>query len=100
MSDRIHFGKITEPIEPPNLIEVQINSYKEFLQKETVASKRTVIGLQSVFKEVFPIESYDGKSVLDFSHYEVGEPKLTAHEAQRDGETFSAPLYVTFNLKD
>ena len=100
MSDRLHFGKIKEVLEPPNLIEVQINSYKEFLQKETVASKRTVIGLQSVFKEVFPIESYDGKSVLDFSHYEVGEPKLTAHEAQRDGETFSAPLYVTFNLKE
>ncbi len=100
MSERIYFGKITEPVEPPNLIEVQINSYKEFLQKEAPPSKRTQVGLQSVFKEVFPIDSYDQKSVLDFSHYDVGEPKLTAHEAQREGETFSAPLYVTFTLKD
>ena len=100
MSDRLHFGKLTEVIDPPNLIEVQLNSYREFLQKELPASKRTIVGLQSVFKEVFPIESYDNKTVLDFSHYEVGEPKLTAHQAQRDGETFSAPLYVTFTLKD
>ena len=100
MSDRLHFGKLTEVIDPPNLIEVQLNSYKEFLQKELAASRRIVVGLQSVFKEVFPIESYDNKTVLDFAHYEVGEPKLTAHQAQRDGETFSAPLYVTFTLKD
>ncbi|MDB6131829.1 MAG: DNA-directed polymerase, beta subunit [Verrucomicrobiales bacterium] len=100
MSDRLQFGKIKEVLEPPNLIEVQLNSYREFLQKETSAHKRTIIGLQSVFKEVFPIESYDNKVVLDFAHYEVGEPKLTAHQAQRDGETFSAPLYVTFTLKD
>ncbi|RYD37774.1 MAG: DNA-directed RNA polymerase subunit beta, partial [Verrucomicrobiaceae bacterium] len=100
MSDRLQFGKIKEVLEPPNLIEVQLNSYREFLQKETSAHKRTIIGLQSVFKEVFPIESYDNKVVLDFAHYEVGEPKLSAHQAQRDGETFSAPLYVTFTLKD
>ncbi len=100
MSERKHFGKITEPIEPPNLIEVQINSYKEFLQKDVPPSKRILLGLQSVFKEVFPIDSYDQKVVLNFSHYEVGEPKLTAHEAQREGETFSAPLYVTFTLKE
>ncbi len=100
MSDRLQFGKIKEVLDPPNLIEVQLNSYREFLQKETPAHKRTVIGLQSVFKEVFPIESYDNKVVLDFAHYEVGEPKLTAHQAQRDGETYSAPLYVTFTLKD
>ncbi len=100
MSDRLQFGKIKEVLDPPNLIEVQLNSYREFLQKETPAHKRIVIGLQSVFKEVFPIESYDNKVVLDFAHYEVGEPKLTAHQAQRDGETYSAPLYVTFTLKD
>ncbi|MES2470546.1 MAG: DNA-directed RNA polymerase subunit beta [Verrucomicrobiota bacterium] len=100
MSDRLQFGKIKEVLDPPNLIEVQLNSYREFLQKETPAHKRVVIGLQSVFKEVFPIESYDNKVVLDFAHYEVGEPKITAHQAQREGETYSAPLYVTFTLKD
>src|ERR1700740_1339941 len=99
-SERIHFGTIKEAIEPPNLIEVQLNSYVDFLQKDVPFSKRKNQGLQAVFKEVFPIESYDEKAVLDFSHYEIGEPKLSALEAQREGQTYSAPLHVTFQLKD
>ena len=100
MPERIHFGKIKEAAEPPNLIEVQLNSYKDFLQEGIPMSKRKVSGLQAVFKEVFPIESYDDKATLDFSHYEIGEPKLSALEAQREGQTFSAPLHVTFQLKE
>ena len=100
MSDRLYFGKIKEAQEPPNLIEVQLNSYVDFLQKDLAASKRKNSGLQAVFKEVFPIESYDDKATLDFSHYEIGEPKLSALEAQREGQTFSAPLHVTFQLKE
>src|SRR5689334_8336446 len=100
MSERIYFGSIKEGIEPPNLIEVQANSYLDFLQKDVPYSKRKNQGLQAVFKEVFPIESYDEKAVLDFSHYEIGEPKLSALEAQREGQTFSAPLHVTFQLRE
>src|SRR3989454_1420840 len=100
MSERIYFGSIKEGIEPPNLIEVQLNSYVDFLQKDVSFSKRKNQGLQAVFKEVFPIESYDEKAVLDFSHYEIGEPKLTALEAQREGQTYSAPLHVTFQLRE
>ncbi|MFT5189572.1 MAG: DNA-directed RNA polymerase subunit beta [Verrucomicrobiales bacterium] len=100
MSERLHFGKIKEPIEPPNLIEIQLQSYVEFLQQDSAPTKRTEIGLQAVFREVFPITSYDEKVTLDFQKYEVGEPKLTNLESQRDGETYSAPLYVWFDLKD
>src|SRR5881397_4094713 len=99
-AERIHFGSIKEAIEPPNLIEVQLNSYVDFLQKDVPFGKRKNHGLQAVFKEVFPIESYDEKAVLDFSHYEIGEPKLTALEAQREGQTYSAPLHVTFQLRE
>src|SRR5689334_1521625 len=99
-SERIHFGTIKEAIEPPNLIEVQLNSYVDFLQKDVLPAKRKNHGLQAVFKEVFPIESYDEKAVLDFSHYEIGEPKLSALEAQREGQTYSAPLHVTFQLRE
>src|SRR5436309_2483968 len=99
-AERIHFGSIKEGIEPPNLIEVQLNSYVDFLQKDVPLAKRKNYGLQAVFKEVFPIQSYDEKATLDFSHYEIGEPKLAALEAQREGQTFSAPLHVTFQLKE
>ena len=100
MSERLNFGKITEVIEPPNLIEVQLHSYEEFLQKDIAPSKRTDVGLHAVFKEVFPIESYDEKVKLDYVTYEVTEPKLSALQAVREGETFSAALYVTFRLTD
>src|SRR5437016_6388203 len=99
-TERINFGKIKEIIAPPNLIELQTNSYREFLQAETPASKRKNLGLQAVFTEVFPIESYDGKCVLDFHSYEIGEPKVDWLECLREGLTYGAPLYVTFLLKE
>src|SRR6266404_5001182 len=99
-TERINFGKIKEIIAPPNLIELQTNSYKEFLQAEIAQSKRKNLGLQAVFTEFFPIESYDGKCVLDFHSYEIGEPKLDWLECLREGLTYGAPLYVTFLLKE
>src|SRR5437899_8912446 len=99
-TERINFGKIKEIIAPPNLIELQTNSYREFLQAEVPASKRRNLGLQAVFTEVFPIESYDGKCVLDFHSYEIGEPKVDWLECLREGLTYGAPLYVTFLLKE
>jgi DNA-directed RNA polymerase subunit beta len=98
--ERIHFGKIKEVIAPPNLIEVQVNSYREFLQADVPISRRKNIGLQAVFTEVFPIESYDGKTVLEFVNYEIGEPKIDWLECLREGLTYGAPLHVTFRLKD
>ena len=100
MSERIYFGKIKEVIDPPNLIEVQLDSYVDFLQKDKLPSKRKEVGLQAVFKEVFPIQSYDEKVTLDFVNYEISDPKVSALESQREGQTFSAPLYVTFQLKE
>src|SRR6059036_569386 len=100
VTERINFGKIKEIIVPPNLIELQTNSYREFLQAEAPPSKRKNLGLQAVFTEVFPIESYDGKCVLDFHSYEMGEPKMDWLECLREGLTYGAPLYVTFLLKE
>ncbi|HWL52090.1 MAG TPA: DNA-directed RNA polymerase subunit beta [Chthoniobacteraceae bacterium] len=100
MPERIYFGQLKELSEPPNLIEVQVNSYLEFLQKDVTPSKRKEMGLQAVFREVFPISSYDEKVTLDFVSYEIGDPKLSALECQREGQTFSAPLHITFRLTD
>src|SRR4051794_37740316 len=100
MSERKYFGKLREGAEPPNLIEVQLDSYIEFLQTDVTPGKRKVTGLQAVFKEVFPITSYDEKVTLDFVSYDIGEPKLTSIESQKESQTFSAPLHVTFQLKE
>jgi DNA-directed RNA polymerase subunit beta len=99
-AERINFGKIKEVLAPPNLIEIQVNSYREFLQQDVPPSRRKNLGLQAVFTEVFPIESYDGKIVLNYESYEIGEPKLDWLECLREGLTYAAPLHVTFKLKE
>ena len=100
MADRINFGKLKDVITPPNLIEIQINSYLDYLQKDTPISERKNDGLEAVFREVFPIESYDGRLVLEFVSYTVGDPKATEIECIREGITYSVPLYVKLRLRE
>ena len=100
MADRRYYGTIEEVIEPPNLIEVQSKSYEDFLQEGIPASQREDSGLQAVFREIFPIKSYDDAITLEFISYDMEEPKATALQSLQTGETFSAALYVTFKLKD
>lgn len=100
MSQRIQFGKLKEALEPPNFIEHQVASYREFFQLDLDPSKRKNVGLQAVFREFFPILGFEEKSQLDFVSYELTEPKMDADESQREGQTYSAALYVTFRYKD
>ena len=100
MSDRISFGKLHEAIQPPNLIDLQIKSYSDFFQTGVDPAKRKHVGLQAVFREFFPIFGFEEKSSLDFVSYTLEEPKIRPLEAQIDGQTYSAPLYVTFRYKD
>ena len=98
--ERVNFGRIKEVIEPPNLIEIQNSSYEEFLQRNVPPTKRKNQGLEAVFREVFPIESYDGTIHLDYAHYDIGEPKSNWLESLDEGITYGAPLYVNFLLKE
>ena len=100
MAERLYFGKFEEVIDPPNLIEVQSRSYDEFLQKDSSPGDRADSGLQAVFREVFPIKSYDEAIELDFVAYDIEDPKITSLDSLRNSESFSAALYVTFKLKD
>ena len=100
MAERTNYGKLTDALDAPDLIEIQLNSYREFLQLDVAPSKRKKMGLQAVLGEAFPIESYDGQIALDFVSYEIKKPKLNMLESLREGETFSAPLYVTFKLRE
>ena len=72
MAERTVFGKLRPVLTPPDQIEIQTKSYEEFLQKDVPPEKRADIGLQGIFKSIFPIESYDGHYVLDFIQYRLG----------------------------
>ena len=97
---RKSFAKIPASVDLPYLIEIQKTSYNQFLQADVEPSKRKNVGLEAVFREVFPIESYDGKTVLEYTGYEIGEAKLSWLDSIREGLTFGAPLHVTFRLRD
>ncbi len=92
------FGKGIEVAVMPNLIEVQKESYDQFLQMKEPAGGRLNEGLQSVFKSVFPISDFTGQSVLEFVRYEFEQPKFDVDECQQRGMTFAAPLKVTLRL--
>ena len=100
MSERINFGQIKEVIQPPNLIENQIDSFKEFLQMDTASNQRKQVGIEAVFSEVFPIESYDSRCHLEYVSYNVTAPRESEIEAIREGVTYSTSLYVKLRLRE
>src|SRR2546427_5979529 len=95
---RKDFGKIPSIVEIPNLIEIQRNSYEAFLQKDLAPEHREDMGLQAVFKGVFPIADYNENASLEFVGYHFGEPKYTVEECHDRGMTHAIPLKVTLRL--
>jgi DNA-directed RNA polymerase subunit beta len=95
---RKFFGNIQEVAEMPNLIEVQKDSYDQFLQVNEPEGGRLAEGLQAVFKSVFPISDFSGQAMLEYVTYEFEEPKYDVEECQQRGMTFAAPLKVTLRL--
>src|SRR5712672_3560205 len=95
---RKNFGRVAEVAPMPNLIEVQKSSYDHFLQMGVVPEQRTSVGLQEVFKSVFPIRDFSERAQLEFVRYELETPKYDVDECQQRGITFAAPLKVTLRL--
>ncbi len=95
---RRSFGTIRKIIDLPYLIEIQKNSYDLFLQKGVGLSDRQSLGLQEVFKSVFPIKDFNDTASLEFVSYTLGEPKYDVDECHQRGMTFAAPLKVTVQL--
>lgn len=95
---RRHFGRIAEVAPMPNLIEVQMSSYAHFLQMDVAPEARAPVGLQEVFKSVFPIKDFSERAQLEFVRYELEAPKYDVEECQQRGMTFAAPLKVTLRL--
>ncbi|WP_425145561.1 DNA-directed RNA polymerase subunit beta [Deinococcus sp.] len=103
MKPRIErFGEIAEVIPLPDLTEIQVTSFNTFLQEGTAIEKRDNAGLESAFREIFPIdETEKGRStglVLDYLEYRLGEPEYTPEECREKDLTYDAPLYAKLQL--
>jgi DNA-directed RNA polymerase subunit beta len=96
---RQNFGKLQEVIDPPNLIQNQVDSFHHFLQRDVPSTHRQHDGLEAVFREIFPILSYDEKSRLEYVSYSIGESKLSEVECIDQKCTYSAPLQVKLRLR-
>ena len=100
-AERKVFGKLHGMESPmPDLIDIQTKSYQDFLQCDVIPQKRKDKGLQAIFKEIFPVASYDGRYKLDFVGYNLEPEKKSYLQALTDGESYVRPLKATFRLQD
>ncbi|MAG57700.1 MAG: DNA-directed RNA polymerase subunit beta [Planctomycetes bacterium] len=96
--DRRNYGRSTEVLEVPDLTELQIRSYREFLQEEIPPQERTKLGLESILSETFPIESYDKTMRLQYLGYELGKPRYNPDECRLLKQTFGMPFKIRVRL--
>ena len=100
-TERINFGKIKEIVAPPNMIELQTNSYTEFLQAAATPKKRQAnAGLEAVFPRGVPHRKLQRQMPARLRFLRNRQPKVDWLECLREGLTYGAPLYVTFMLKE
>jgi DNA-directed RNA polymerase subunit beta len=95
---RKHYGRIQKIIDIPNLIDIQKKSYDKLLQKDIAPDRREDVGLQGVFKSVFPIKDFSETSSLEFVSYNLEKPKYDEDECRARGMTYAAPIKVTIRL--
>ncbi len=95
---RKSFAKRSEVLDVPYLLQIQLESYKQFLQADKDPEQRANQGLHAAFNSVFPIESHNGYAVLEYVGYRLGEPTFDVKECQLRGATYAAPLRVKVRL--
>ncbi len=95
---RKNFGKRSNILRVPYLLEIQKESYRKYLQADVPPEQRIDQGLQAAFKSVFPIESYNGSAALEFVSYRLGSPAFDVKECQQRGLIYAAPLRVLVRL--
>jgi len=99
MGSRKNFARLKEIVDIPYLLEIQTESYKQFIQADVPKTKRKSEGLQGVFEEIFPIESNDANYRLEFVSYALGKPKYDKLECQKRAVSYAAPLKIKIRLK-
>ena len=95
---RKHFKEIKKIIDIPNLIDIQKNSYQRFLQADLPATARQNMGVEAVFRSVFPIRDFSDTCSLEYVEYSLGAPKYDVEECHQRGMTFAAPMKVKVRL--
>ena len=98
LNNRVNFGKIKHIAEAPDLLDIQLESFKEFFQLETTPDRRDVEGLFRVFKENFPITDTRNIFVLEFLDYFIDPPRYTIDECMERGLTYAVPLKAKLRL--
>ena len=97
-TDRISYSQIPKIIDYPNLMDIQLKFFRNFLQEEISPSERTVEGLQAVFENVFPVSDSRGNYELQFVEYYLDKPKYNVRECQERGVTYAVPLKAKMRL--
>ena len=97
-TDIRYYGKAYRDLDLPDLMQTQRKFYAEFLQRNVPTKKRKHDGLEAVFKEIFPIESYDGTASIEYLEYQIGEPRHTPEECRQLRLTYAAPLKIKVRL--
>ncbi|KTC65199.1 RNA polymerase B-subunit (plasmid) [Legionella adelaidensis] len=95
---RKSFGRQAEQMPIPNLLEIQLKSYSDFLIADPTAANQASTGLHAAFSSVFPIQSFSGNARLEYMSYSLGEPAFDVRECKLRGLTYSAPLRVKIRL--
>jgi DNA-directed RNA polymerase subunit beta len=95
---RRSFNKIEKILDFPNLIDIQKNSYETFLQSRVAPEKRKPIGMEEVFRSVFPIKDFNETCSLEYVRYVLGKPKYDVDECMQRGMTFSIPIKIIVQL--
>jgi len=94
-----NFGKVRDAVEIPDLVAIQKESYGRFLQKDVPPTKRKCIGLESLFREIFPIVSYDKSMCLEYLYYELEKPRYTPTECRQLRLSYGYPLKICCRLR-
>ncbi len=99
LNNRHNFEKITTTNEMPNLLDLQVGSFHDFLQKDVNPKEREMFGLHEAFASIFPLQDNHENYILEYKSYTIGKARYTPRECSDRGITYSVPLTVQLRLK-
>ena len=94
-----NFGKVQDAIEVSDLVAIQRRSYERFLQEDVEPTRRKCIGLEALFREIFPISNYGKTMYLEYLYYEMEKPRYAPNECRQLRLTYGYPLKICCRLR-